>query len=260
MTSPEQRSEVLLRLRDALQEDVRLAGTVLVGSGAIGFLDDESDIDVVAVVDSGHDALAVFEDWALKVPRLFPVLHRSQTPFSLSHRLHGFLLEGLLELDLSFIAISELRALHDRWQVLLDWTGSVHERMAASALPSDPDLEAYRWLFDAACYRVLQCRKALRRGQLWRAATSLDELRQMTFQIACLVHFGNTAVHRHVDDLPVDFLSGMTQTVAPVDHGSLTIALRSATLAMLDQAKELYSRLDVSYPECLAHALVDHLD
>jgi hypothetical protein len=57
------RDALLGRLVDALQEDERITAAVLVGSGAVGFSDEESDLDVAAVIGGAHDAAAVYQDW-----------------------------------------------------------------------------------------------------------------------------------------------------------------------------------------------------
>ena len=66
------RNAMLRRLGDALRDDERLAGMVLVGSGAYGFRVDESDIDIVAPVLAEHDATAVFQEWKQRIRTVLP--------------------------------------------------------------------------------------------------------------------------------------------------------------------------------------------
>jgi hypothetical protein len=261
------RAALLDHLVDALQEDQRIAGAVLVGSGAVGFLDEESDLDVVAAVASAHDATAVYQEWGPLLEQRLPVVYRGQAgPFQLAHRLHGVLLDAggsLLELDFSFTPVTDLRALRPRWKLLFDRTGEVHARMVSPA-PETPPLAASLQLFDQACACVLQCRKALRRGRTWNAALALHELQERTLRIACRVRFEEardySGAERFADDLPPDLLAAMAATNVPVERAALTRALRQATAVMLAEARELYQQSGAVFPEAFAAALVAHLD
>lgn len=60
--SPKDREHVLITVLDKLKSDERLAGVIVVGSGAIGFEDVFSDIDLCVVVEKGENLMAVFAD------------------------------------------------------------------------------------------------------------------------------------------------------------------------------------------------------
>src|SRR3712207_2026666 len=91
------RAEVLRRLSDALREDRRLAGAVLVGSGANGFQDDESDIDLVAPVAAEYDAATVFRDWKARIGDVIAVRYQAETAFTEQHHLLVLLCADRLE-------------------------------------------------------------------------------------------------------------------------------------------------------------------
>ncbi len=163
------------------------------------------------------------------------------------HRLHVFVLDGYLEVDLSFIAVDELRATRDHWRVLFDRAGVVRERMAASRPAALDVATEYRWTLNAACFRVLHCGKALRRNRPWQAAILLDELRVLTLQLACLEQFGGTNVERQADRLPAALLVEVAATVAPVEASALTAALGGAIRLLLERAEALDRRLGLHY-------------
>jgi predicted nucleotidyltransferase len=258
MVDREWRDAVFRSLLRALEEDERLSGAVLIGSGAVGFTDQDSDIDLVAVVSRAEDLARTHEDWGRKVPGLFPVLYHSRTPFTVRNHLHAFVLEGFLGLDLSFVSLAELEVRWDRGRMVFDRTGEVRRRTEGREMPpARPEDEL--WLLNAACHRVLECRKSLRRGELWRANMTLNELRDFTFQITGLAVL-RSARQRHVDSLPADFLRLMSRTVAPVERTEMAEALRVLTPEMLRPARELYSRAGARFPERFAEALLEHLD
>jgi hypothetical protein len=267
MVDPVARDTLLTRLVGALEEDGRLAGAVLVGSGAAGFADAESDLDVVAAVAAGHDAETVYREWGPRLDSRLPVAHRARAgPFQLAHRLHGVLLDAggpLLELDLSFAPVAALRATRPRWKVLFDRAGEVQARMELP-LPAPPPLADSLPLFDAAVHRVLECRKALRRGRVWYAALALHELQDLTLRLACLARFEEArrllSAQRLVDDLPPDLLAALAATAVPPERGAVTEALRRATALLLEEARALHRRARAPFPEAFAAALLAQLD
>jgi hypothetical protein len=272
VVDPAVREALLARTVAALRDDARLAGAVLVGSGACGFRDEYSDLDVVAVVGREHDASAVYQDWGPRLEQRLPVIYRAPAgPFQLAHRLHVALLDAgghLLELDLSFAPIDDLCATREHWKVLFDRTagpddgGEVHARMAAP-LPELAPLSGSLLSFDTACGRVWECHKALRRGRIWQAALALHELQELTLRIACLGRFEDARRHvsaqRLADDLPPALLAAVAATVVPVERDALAGALRQLAPIMFDEARALYRRAGEPFPERLATALLAEL-
>jgi hypothetical protein len=68
------RSRVLDELTAALMEDKRIAGAVLVGSGAAGFKDRYSDIDLAVLVGDEARVDEVYADWWRGIHVLFPIV------------------------------------------------------------------------------------------------------------------------------------------------------------------------------------------
>ena len=73
------RAEILHSLSDALAHDPRVSGVVLAGSGATGFRDDESDIDIVAPVASTYDAAMMFQEWKARIGEVVDVHYHAET-------------------------------------------------------------------------------------------------------------------------------------------------------------------------------------
>ena len=119
-------------------------------------------------------------------------------------------------------------------------------------------------LFDAAVHRVLECRKALRRGRVWYAALALHELQDLTLRLACLARFEearrSVSAQRLVDGLPPALLAALAATAVPPDRGALTGALRRATALMLGEARALHRRAGAVFPEAFAATLLAQLD
>jgi predicted nucleotidyltransferase len=72
--SPEEREEILNRILDALRADERIAGALIVGSGAVGFDDDYSDIDLSVVVAEEDNVHPVFCKYREIFEKLLPII------------------------------------------------------------------------------------------------------------------------------------------------------------------------------------------
>jgi hypothetical protein len=269
MTREEHRDNVLTRLSAALRDDERIAGAVLVGSGATGFIDDESDIDLAAPVASGYDAKAVFEDWQIRIEALLAPYYSAETAFTAQHHLMVLLCDGPLEIDLSFPALESLVPLRPTWRVLWDRSGDVERRMSAHVEPRrvDPP-QTYIWALNRCMHRALYASKALKRAQLWKAILLLDELRTRTLQLACLHVLGDTfsdplgtdGVERHADSLPPEILAELARTIpAGADIASLRASLDACAHGILTHAAALDERYNIARPTPLAEILHDRL-
>lgn len=261
----QQRADVVNRLSEALREDDRIAGAILVGSGATGFVDDASDIDLAAPVLAGSDAAHVFDDWKGRVEHLLGVRYYADTAFTEAHHLMVLLCDGGLEVDLSFPALNSLAPLTPHWRVLWERTDEVTRRMShTSETKSIDEKRAYIWALNRGVHRAIYAAKALRRGQLWKGMLLLDELRCRTLQLASLNIFGTTysdilgpdGIERHADHLPHDLLTAIARTLpARADLQSLRASLDACAGIMLQQAAALDARYGVERSERLAAIL-----
>ena len=93
------RGRVLDELTAALMEDGRIAGAILVGSGAARFKDRYSDIDLAVLVGDEAKVDEVYADWWRRIHALFPIVDAFKEQ---PRHLYGFLLDRFLELDVGF--------------------------------------------------------------------------------------------------------------------------------------------------------------
>jgi hypothetical protein len=88
------------RICALLEGDHRIDGILLVGSMARS-PDRWSDVDLEIVVGEQYHAGAVVDDWVSRMYGELPTLHHYEVAFG-DTLVRGFLLEDLLEVDLSF--------------------------------------------------------------------------------------------------------------------------------------------------------------
>jgi hypothetical protein len=260
---------MLDRLDHALRNDERLAAMLLVGSGAYGFRDDESDIDIVAPVLAEHDATAVFQDWKQRIETVVPMSYRAETAFTEQRRLLVLLCSDRLEVDLSFPRVAELAALTPNWRILWDRKGDIAQRMAVPVQPyTTTDQQAYTCLVNRAVHRAVYASKAVRRGQTWRALLVLDELRSRAVQLACLAAVGQSytdvlgtdGVERHVDALPAEVLAALRGTLpSRVDAESMKESVQGCITMVFQQVTMLDARFGIERTLPLDELLAEHL-
>ncbi|MCB9423329.1 MAG: hypothetical protein H6667_26275 [Ardenticatenaceae bacterium] len=237
--TPEDRQYILDKLLHALKGDGRIAGVLVVGSGATGFKDDYSDIDLSVVMASEADVEPVFRDWDGKIQTLFPVVTRFETHYGPYLFLYGFLLDNILELDIGFLCLNNLVARRPQWQIAFDRSGQIQSIMEASLVdkPEAPEPDRYQQALESIWHYIMHSAICLRRKQNWRAVYYLDMVRQQTIELAGLRLGLETKNYRQVDQFPADLLLSWQQSLpSDLSPGKIMRALQTATQCFFDEA------------------------
>jgi Nucleotidyltransferase domain len=235
--TPDERDEIATRLRELLAGDERVAHVELGGSGARGYADRWSDVDLVVKVGEGFDQREVADAWIGRTYEAVPVIHHFAIAFGDEH-VRGFLLENLLEVDLGF----QPAAGRENG----DWPGP------------DPDSEAGFGWHDAVHAGV-----AAARGRPWRAHYYIGVLRWRTLALATHRLGLELDEYKGVDDLPVEILDRLEDALPQsLDPAELSRAARAATQAFLGELTwtrpELADRLRQPLLEFLEASLPRH--
>ena len=237
--TPEERRQTLEKLLQALKSDGRITGVLVVGSGAVGFKDDHSDIDLSVVIATEKDVEPVFRDWDDKIQALFPVVTRFETHYGPYSFLYGFLLDNFLELDIGFLYLNNLVARRPQWQIAFDRSGKIQSIMEASQTNKSAaeESERHQHYLESIWHYIMHSAICLRREQNWRAMFYLGMVRQQTIELAGLRLGLETKNYRHVDQFPADFLLSLQRSL-PSDFSSIKImkALKTATQCFFDEA------------------------
>lgn len=220
--TPEERDDVAAGLLELLREDDRIEHAGLEGSGATGYADRWSDVDLVAKVAAGVDQREVADDWVARAYDALPVVHHFAVAFG-EHHVRGFLLENLLEVDIGFQPTVESEG---------DWP--------------TPDAEAEAGF---AWHDVLHAGVAIARGRPWRAQYYLGLLRWRTLTLATERLGVDFSEYKGVDDLPADVLApledGLPRSLDTAELGRAARAAARAFLAELDHVRpDLADRLE----------------
>ena len=261
--SPATRETILNRLLTALQSDKRLAGLLVVGSGAEGFEDDHSDIDLCAVTTSVDDVRPAFQEWGEKIHEMLPMFHSLESPRAPNVYLWVFLLENFLEIDLCFLCLDDLRATRKRWKTIFDRSGKIENIMLSSwENRPKPDLaEAYRSRLNSIWHCVKHAVIAVQRQQPWRAIFELEQVRNRTIELHGLREELETKRFRHVDQMPEDFLTRLENTlVLSLREIDIMNALKAATESFFREARHYDKILNLDLAERFERKMKAYLE
>lgn len=213
--SPVTRDAILDHLLTALQSDKRIIGLLVVGSGAEGFEDIHSDIDLCAVTSLADDVKPTFQEWGVQISEMFPLFHSLESVRAPNVYLWVFLLENFLEIDLCFLCSDDLRATRSRWKTVLDRSGKIESIQQSSwENRPKPNLEeTYRYRLSSLWHYVKHVAVAVQRKQPWRAIYEIEQIRNQTIDLRGLRDELETKRFRHVDQMSEDFLTCLEHTL-----------------------------------------------
>jgi predicted nucleotidyltransferase len=198
--TPEERDEVAARLLELIRADERVERVELSGSGAHGYADRWSDVDIVVVAAEGVDHRKLADSWTARMYEVFPVVYDFRVSFGEEH-VRGVLLENFLEVDLGF----------------QPWAPDSEEEWTEWGV--SPDSEA-----GLAWHDVLHAAVAIRRGRAWRAHYYIGLLRWRTLSLAG----AEMSEHKGVDDVRPQLLEALQDALPrSLDPAELMRATRA---------------------------------
>ena len=160
----------------------KIVALVQVGSGAVGFTDDHSDLDFVVALDSNDSMKEVMDYFHQKVSQKYEIIYHGQIEL---RRLEVFVLSNLLEIDLGFGCYEQAAAMKPAFKVLYDKTDVVEQKMIDSrkwmddAIFGDKQKKDIEFICSLVWHRLMQAAVAINRGALLRARGTIEYVRTL---------------------------------------------------------------------------------
>jgi predicted nucleotidyltransferase len=229
--TPDERDDVARRLIDLLGADERVDEAVLSGSGAEGYTDRWSDVDIVVVARQDVDHRKLADEWSARMYELFPIVHDYRVSFGEEH-VRGFLFEHHLEVDLGF----------------QPWRPDGDEGWTEWGVK--PESEAgFAW------HDVLHAVVALRRGRVWRAYYYVGLLRWRTLNLAG----ADMSEYKGADDVRPELLEALEETLPrSLEAAELARAVRAVVPLFFAELRR-YDADDETHYAALADRLEPRL-
>lgn len=262
--TPEQRQQTLDRLVEEMRLDDRIVGLAVLGSGARGFTDAYSDIELTVAVAEEALVYPVYTQWQATISQLFTLLHSYEKLYGPQHFYSAFLLEGYLEVAIDVVSLSQLCAQRDEWEILYDRSEQMADILRVSwEQRVKPNVKLqYQTYLNAVWHLVIQATIAVKRDKLWRAYHTIGRVREQAIEIAGWRHqLETTKDFRKVDRLPAQDLAKFEKTVVSYLEGpDLLRALRATVAAFFHEAIQLDNLLGLDGAADLGQKMQTYLD
>lgn len=261
--SAEERQKILQEIHELLVGDSRLSTAILVGSGARGFDDLCSDIDLTVAVTKENDLQPAFNDFISAFKQGQDVLSSFSGQPEPEVYLFGAYLACLIEVDISFMHVNRMYAREKDWRILFDRSQQMAGRMADSwSNREPPDLKnKLDWHLGEIWYFIIHAANSLARDHLWEASYHIAEVRHRAFQVLGLRLALPMGYLKSADRCPPRFLKEMESTFFDdLEKPGLFDALAAATRLFFDQADSLAAAIEAPLPVRLRKALLSHID
>lgn len=239
----EKRQAAFELILNAAQKNEKIISLVQVGSGAVGYTDEFSDLDFVVALDKDESLLEVMDYMHEIIFGQFEVLDFSQ---NVEHHLQCYRLTDLLEIDIGFGAYTRAAAHKPNFKVLFDSSNTVEKAMKDSRAwfgggaiekKYQEDLTyasimAPSHLMHAAC--------AIKRNQYFRASAEMEFLRGILIKLIGGRKKIDVELNRDIDKLPPEELKVLKATViCGFEKENLWLALLSLSDALYAEMKKV---------------------
>ena len=211
----ENRQEVFDYILSVTKERNHIISLVQVGSGAIGYHDERSDLDYVIALDVDDSMAEVMEYMRQQISAKYDLLYYAQNE---ARHLQVFLLSNLLEIDIGYGGYEHAAALKPAFKVLFDKSGVVEAKMIQSREWMDTRIYGDKRKKDvelackSAWAHLMHAAVAIHRGRTFRAIGEMDYVRKLYVDLLGDRYNLESNLNREMDRLPEDIKAAIMST------------------------------------------------
>ena len=155
---------------------------LLVGSGAHGFEDDLSDLDIVLVIDDNTSATIISHDWKEMICENYTVFSYESCNVGIESVLNNFFLDNLLEINLNTTCFKSLYARTENWKIIFDQSKKLEDVMIGSWNDQNINyktslLSQYDSVVNECFHFIYYVYSSLMRKKYWQAYNGMEDIR-----------------------------------------------------------------------------------
>lgn len=199
------RQDALEYVISVASECDRVVALVQVGSGAVGFRDERSDLDFVVALDKGVSMAETMDLMHRQIAGRYEVLYVGRDE---ARHLQCFVLSNFLEIDIGYGGYENAAAWKPAFKVLFDRSGTVEEKMVQSRSWMDDKIFGDKQQKDIATarssvwLRLMHAATAIHRGNFFRAIGELEYVRKLYIDLLGDRYRLESSLNREIDRLP----------------------------------------------------------
>lgn len=257
--TPQRREEVYQNLLEQLINDARITGIITFGAENNTFTDDYDGIELLVIIEKPSIIDIVFTLWVKRLRDMF----NDQSSFDpiLDNDLHTawILLDDYLKIGLQFRAVNRFHLVGTDWCVSFDREGYIAKYLETRTMTREQYIQTlYENHMKGVWKPIVSCVTAIRRGNLWRAVSELENLRTHLVEIAGLNHLQFTHGYQNMNNLPEMFLIQLRHTLPTnITDKAIRRSLHMGVQMLFQEAHILDQRYNTTYTQQLEVPLMN---
>jgi len=201
-----------------------IQGLLLVGSGATGFRDRYSDLDLVVVVEEPQNVVHVNKQIKRFLQSKFSILKEKTYHHEMDVLVSCFFFDNYLELDLGVWSFEKIKATKPNWAIIFD-----RDKMISKKLNDTLDKTVHSEIDDAineSLSLIWQFFRgtvvALKREHFIKALKDIDFIRNQMIELICLRNNINYDYDKSIDDIDGRYYQRLQKTYeVKMDYNSI---------------------------------------
>ena len=209
MYTEEERNLILKKLIKGLEEKDEILSVIIVGSGAYGFNDKYSDLDLSLVINDNfkvEDAFKLIKNEIKKIKEAVVIQEY------LERKLQLFILDNYLEIDVGYYYFNDIIAQRKNYKILFDKTSKVKQIMDESleekcdktkGTTDVINMKDYIENIDREeWYSIIHSVTAYKRKRIFKCYFELEDIRNVVIDLICKRNNLESKRFRELDKLP----------------------------------------------------------
>ncbi|MDT8717668.1 hypothetical protein IAI10_13430 [Clostridium sp. 19966] len=245
--TPSKRNEVKNAIIDEAKKTEGIIAIILVGSGAIGFTDEVSDLDFSIVVDSSYPIKEVMKKVKEYICSKWKLLDNMENE---KRGLQVYMLDNYLEVDIGYMTFEKISAVRERWLVVYDTSNKVDDIMKQSWEVNKNNhgkketvnlQQVYSEAAEDIWHFLMHAIVAIKRENYWRAIGEMDVARNNLIELLGYKYSLETKRFRNVDRFPEEIKAVLWKTI-PKDFRleAFKISIYSLIDAIYDEIEDFF--------------------